>query len=154
MDNTGELKVGDLAPDFALPDEQGNTVRLSDLRGKRVVVYFYPMDDTPGCTMQACGFRDAYPEIQERNAVVLGISPDPAASHQAFKTKFDLPFTLLIDADHAVADAYGSWNEERGWPRRSHFVVDEQGRLVDVQVGVQATDSVRLALEALSKSGS
>jgi peroxiredoxin Q/BCP len=152
MDNTGELQVGDLAPDFALPDEQGNTVRLSDLRGKRVVVYFYPMDDTPGCTMQACGFRDAYPEIQERNAIVLGISPDPAASHQAFKTKFDLPFTLLIDADHAVADAYGSWNAERGWTRRSHFVVDEQGRLVDVQVGVQATDSVRLALEALSKS--
>src|SRR5262249_24773149 len=74
MGNTSELKVGDLAPDFALPDAQGNIVRLSDLRGKRVVVYFYPMDDTPGCTMQACGFRDAYPEIQERNAIVLGIS--------------------------------------------------------------------------------
>jgi len=153
MGNTSELKVGDLAPDFALPDDQGNIVRLSDLRGRRVVVYFYPMDDTPGCTLQACGFRDAYPEIQERNAIVLGISPDPAASHQAFRTKFDLPFTLLVDADHAVADAYGSWNEERGWPRRSHFVVDEQGRLVDVQIGVHATDSVRLALEALGKSG-
>lgn len=153
MENTGELKIGDLAPDFALPDEQGNIVKLSDLRGKRVVVYFYPMDDTPGCTEQACGFRNAYPEIQERNAVVLGISPDPAASHQAFKSKFNLPFKLLIDADHAVADAYGSWNEERGWPRRSHFVVDEQGRLVDVQVGVRPADSVKLALEALDRSG-
>src|SRR5215467_4553433 len=150
MSETRELKVGDEAPDFTLPDENGNLVHLRDLRGKRVVVYFYPMDDTPGCTLQACGFRDAYPEIQERNAIVLGISPDPAASHEAFRTKFDLPFTLLVDADHAVAAAYGSWNEERGWPRRSHFVVDEQGRLVDVQVGVQATDSVRLALEALS----
>lgn len=145
-----ELKVGDVAPDFALQDDQGNTVRLSDLRGKRVVVYFYPMDDTPGCTAQACGFRDAYPEIQERNAVVLGISPDGQDSHQAFKSKYDLPFTLLIDADHKVAEAYGAWNAEGGRIRRSHFVVDAQGRVVDAQVGVQATDSVGLALKALN----
>lgn len=144
------LQVGDVAPDFALQDDHGHTVRLSDLRGKRVVVYFYPMDDTPGCTAQACGFRDAYPEIQERNAVVLGISPDSQSSHQAFKSKYDLPFTLLIDGDHKVAEAYGSWNEAMGLPRRSHFVIDEQGRIVDAQVGVKATDSVQLALKALN----
>jgi thioredoxin-dependent peroxiredoxin len=147
-----ELKVGDMAPDFALPDEHGNVVRLSDLRGRRVVVYFYPMDDTPGCTKQACDFRDAYPQITEQNAVVLGISPDSETSHQAFKSKFDLPFTLLVDADHKVADAYGTWNEERGYPRRSHFVVDEQGRLADVQLGVKADQSAQLAIEALARS--
>src|SRR5579884_502199 len=149
MPDTAQLHVGDPAPDFALPDENGNVVKLSDYRGKRVVVYFYPMDDTPGCTAQACGFRDAYPQIQERNAVVLGISPDNQASHQAFKSKYELPFTLLIDADHKVADAYGAWNEEKGYPRRSHFVVDEQGRIVDAQVGVKATESPALALKAL-----
>jgi thioredoxin-dependent peroxiredoxin len=145
-----QLQVGDPAPDFALPDEHGAIVRLSDLRGRRVVVYFYPMDDTPGCTIQACGFRDAYPQIEEQNAAVLGISPDGEDSHQAFKSKFDLPFTLLVDADHAVAEAYGAWNGERGWVRRSHFIVDEAGNLADVHVGVKADESVQLALEALT----
>jgi peroxiredoxin Q/BCP len=145
------LEPGDEAPDFALPDENGNVVKLSQLRGKRVVVYFYPKDDTPGCTLQACGFRDSYPEIEERNAVVLGISCDDEHSHQDFKTKYELPFTLLVDTDHAVAEAYGTWDEARGFPRRSHFVVDEQGRLVDVQLGVPASNSVQLALESLRK---
>lgn len=147
-----DLQIGDEAPDFTLADEHGARVRLSDLRGKRVVIYFYPMDDTPGCTLQACGFRDAYPQIQERNAVVLGISADSEQSHQAFKTKYDLPFTLLVDTDHAVALAYGTWDEARGFPRRSHFVVDEQGRLADVQLGVSAKTSVELALGALLKA--
>jgi len=147
-----DLQIGDEAPDFTLPDEHGALVRLSDLRGKRVVIYFYPMDDTPGCTLQACGFRDAYPQIQERNAVVLGISADGEQSHQAFKSKYDLPFTLLVDSDHAVALAYGTWDEARGFPRRSHFVVDEQGRLADVQLGVSAKTSVELALGALLKA--
>ncbi len=98
--STESLKVGDVAPDFALPADNGQTVRLSDLRGKRVVVYFYPKDNTSGCTTQACGFRDRYPDIQERNAVVLGISPDGIASHQKFKTKYNLPFLLLADEDH------------------------------------------------------
>jgi peroxiredoxin Q/BCP len=146
-----ELKSGDEAPDFTLPDEHGNPVHLQDLRGKRVVVYFYPKDDTPGCTLQACGFRDAYPQIQERNAVVLGISADGSQSHQDFKIKYDLPFTLLVDADHKVAEAYGTWDFERGYTRRSHFVVDEAGRLADVQLGVAATSSVQLALDALMK---
>lgn len=152
---TNTLQVGDLAPDFALTSDAGETVRLSDLRGRRVVVYFYPKDDTSGCTTQACGFRDAYPQIEEKNAVVLGISPDGVASHQKFKTKHNLPFTLLVDEDHSVAEAYGVWQEKSMYGRkymgivRSHFVVDEAGRLADVQVKVSPTDSVERALKAL-----
>ena len=105
------LKQGDLAPEFALSDETGNTISLASLRGQRIVVYFYPMDDTPGCTLQACNFRDAAPQIEEQHAVVLGISPDDSSSHQAFKTKYQLPFHLLVDTDHTVAQAYGAWQE-------------------------------------------
>lgn len=144
------LHVGEIAPDFELSDDSGGRVRLSDLRGKRVVLYFYPMDDTPGCTTQACGFRDAFPQIAASNAVVLGISPDDVHSHQAFKAKYQLPFTLLVDADHAVAQAYGVWNQEQGFPTRSQFIIDETGRLVDVQVPVRAGESALKALDALS----
>src|SRR5215467_9145701 len=144
------LKPGDLAPEFTLPNEQGQPVALSSLRGQRVVVYFYPMDDTPGCTMQACSFRDAMPQIEEQHAVVLGISPDDAASHQAFKTKYNLPFTLLVDTDHAVSQTYGAWQEGAGYVTRSQFIIDEQGRLVDVQVPVKAKESLQRALEALT----
>ena len=98
---TQGLKVGAPAPDFELTSDQGTRVKLSNYRGKRVIVYFYPKDDTPGCTTQACGFRDRYPVIEEKNAVILGISPDGMASHQQFKTKFNLPFTLLVDEDQA-----------------------------------------------------
>lgn len=152
---TTTLHIGDAAPDFALTSDQGTTVRLSDFRGKRVVLYFYPKDDTSGCTTQACGFRDAYPQIEEKNAVVLGISPDDAKSHQKFKTKYDLPFLLLVDGDHAVADAYGVWGEKSMYGRkymgilRSHFVIDENGHLADVQVKVSPQDSVKLALEKI-----
>ncbi len=153
---TGSLQVGDLAPDFALTSDTGETVRLSGLRGKRVVVYFYPKDDTSGCTTQACGFRDAYPQIEEKNAVVLGISPDGVKSHQKFKSKYDLPFTLLVDEDHSAAEAYGVWQQEKSMYGkkymgivRSHFVVDEAGRLADVQIKVSPTDSVELALKLL-----
>ena len=155
MDET-KLHVGDLAPDFTLPAEDGRQVRLSDYRGKRVVLYFYPQDDTPGCTTQACGFRDAYPQIEEQNAVVLGVSPDSEQSHRKFKTKYNLPFTLLIDPDHKVAEMYGAWGEKSNYGRtytgiiRSHFVIDETGRLVDVQVGVRAKDSVERALQTLA----
>ena len=149
-------KVGDMAPDFALPADNGQTVKLSDFRGKRVVVYFYPKDNTSGCTTQACGFRDRYPDIQERNAVVLGISPDGIASHKKFKTKYDLPFLLLADEDHKVAEAYGVWQEKSMYGKkyfgivRSHFVVDESGRLADVQVKVSPTDSVERAVSSLA----
>ena len=149
------LQVGDIAPDFTLPGDSGEPVTLSALRGKRVVLYFYPKDDTPGCTSQACGFRDAYPQIEERNAVVLGVSPDSARSHQKFRSKFDLPFTLLVDEDHAVAEAYGVWGEKSMYGKkymgitRSSFVIDEAGRLADVQIKVSPADSVATALSAL-----
>ncbi len=149
------LQVGALAPDFALPADTGETVRLSDFRGKKVIIYFYPKDDTSGCTTQACGFRDAYPQISERNAVVLGISPDGISSHQKFKTKYDLPFLLLADEDHAVATLYGVWGEKKMYGKtfmgivRSHFVVDENGYLSDVQIKVSPKDSVSHALNAL-----
>ena len=152
---TSPLQVGDLAPDFTLFSDQGEPVTLSALRGKRVVLYFYPKDDTPGCTAQACGFRDAYPQIEERNALVLGISPDSAGSHKKFKTKFDLPFTLLVDEDHRVAEAYGVWGEKSMYGKkymgitRSSFVVNENGQLADVQIKVTPADSVEKALAVL-----
>ena len=150
-----ELQAGDVAPDFTLQSDAGDTVSLSDFRGKRVVVYFYPADDTPGCTTQACGFRDAYPQIEEQNAVVLGISPDGVESHRKFKSKYDLPFILLADEDHAVAEKYGVWGEKSMFGKtfmgliRSHFVVDEQGRIVDAHVKISPDDSVTAALAAL-----
>ena len=149
------LQGGDLAPDFSLPSDSGESVRLSDLRGKRVVLYFYPKDDTSGCTTQACGFRDAYPQIAEKNAVVLGVSADGVKSNQKFKTKYTLPFTLLVDEDHSVAEAYGAWGEKSMYGKkymgiiRSHFVIDEEGRLADVQLKVSPADSVAKALETL-----
>jgi peroxiredoxin Q/BCP len=151
------LKVGDVAPDFTARTDKGETIHLSDYRGKRVVLYFYPKDDTPGCTTQACGFRDAYPQIEERNAVVLGVSPDGEEAHRKFKTKFDLPFTLVVDTDHAIAEAYGVWGERSMYGKtfmgiqRSHFVIDEQGRIADAQVKVSPTDSVQRALEILTR---
>jgi peroxiredoxin Q/BCP len=150
-----KLKVGDAAPDFELLSDTGETVKLSDFRGKRVVLYFYPKDDTSGCTTQSCGFRDNYPLIEEKNAVVLGVSPDGVKSHQMFKTKFDLPFTLLVDADHAISEAYGVWGERSNYGKtymgmiRSHFVIDEQGKIADAQIQVSPTESVERALAAL-----
>ena len=149
------LHMGDTAPDFTATTDSGATLRLSDLRGKRAVLYFYPKDDTPGCTTQACGFRDSYPVIEEKNAVVIGVSPDGVKSHQKFKTKFDLPFTLIVDEDHTIAEAYGVWVEKSMYGKqymgieRSHFVIDEQGVIVDAQVKVKPDDSVAKALAAL-----
>lgn len=147
--------IGTPAPDFELPADDGSTVRLSDLRGQRVVLYFYPKDDTPGCTTQACGFRDNYVEIAEKNAVVLGISPDGVKSHVKFRTKFNLPFRLLADEEHKVAELYGVWGEKSMYGKkyfgivRSHFVVDEAGKIADVQYNVSPTASVESALVAL-----
>jgi thioredoxin-dependent peroxiredoxin len=147
--------VGDMAPDFELPADDGGTVKLSQFRGRRVIVYFYPKDSTSGCTAQACGFRDHYAEFEERDAIVLGISPDGVKSHQKFKTKYDLPFRLLADEDHSVAEAYGVWQEKSMYGKkywgvvRSHFVVDEEGRLADVQVKVSPDESVERALASV-----
>lgn len=149
------LGVGAMAPEFTAVTESGETVSLRDYRGKRVVLYFYPKDDTPGCTTQACGFRDNYPVIEEKNAVVLGVSPDSAKSHQKFKTKFNLPFTLVVDEDHAIAEAYGVWVEKSMYGKkymgieRSHFVIDEEGRIVEARVKVKPEESVAAALAAL-----
>jgi peroxiredoxin Q/BCP len=151
-----ELKAGDPAPDFETQDENGNAVSLKALRGKRVVLYFYPKDNTTGCTAQACAFRDAYPQTEDKNAVVLGVSPDSARSHQGFKSKYQLPFPLLLDPDHSIADAYGVWREKSMYGRkymgilRSHFVIDEQGKLADVSYNVKASDSAKQALASLS----
>jgi thioredoxin-dependent peroxiredoxin len=129
------VKEGDAAPDFSLPADDGSTVTLSELRGQRVVLYFYPKDDTSGCTTEACEFRDALPRIEEAGARVLGVSPDPVKSHEKFKSKYDLNFPLLADEDHQVCEAYGVWKEKsmfgnRYWGvERSTFLIDEKGKV-------------------------
>jgi thioredoxin-dependent peroxiredoxin len=149
------INVGDQAPDFETVDDQNEKVKLSDYRGKRVVLYFYPRDDTPGCTTQACGFRDVYPKVEGANAVVLGVSTQDAASHQAFKAKNNLPFPLLVDEDHKISEAFGTWQErERDGQKfmgqvRSHFVIDEQGKVADVQYNVSPADSAEKAIASL-----
>lgn len=150
-----DFQIGDPAPDFELLTDSGQPVKLSDYRGKRVILYFYPKDDTPGCTIQACGFRDHHAEIEAKNGVVLGISPDDQSSHQQFKTKFNLPFTLLVDTDHRIADQYGVWGEKSYAGKtymgviRSHFVVGPDGRFEDVQVKISPENSVEFALKSL-----
>jgi peroxiredoxin Q/BCP len=149
------VEEGAPAPDFELESDDGSTVRLSDLRGSPVVLYFYPKDDTPGCTKQACGFRDVYGELQARGAVVLGVSPDDAESHRAFKEKYTLPFPLLADADHAVAERYGVW-AERSYAgksymgiNRSTFVIDAEGKVARAMYGVNAERNPDEVLAAL-----
>lgn len=150
-----QINVGDQAPDFETVNDQNEPVRLSDLLGKRVVLYFYPKDDTPGCTRQACGFRDNYGNVEGKNSVVLGVSPDDVDSHQAFKSKFSLPFPLLVDTDHAIAEKYSVWVErERDGNKsmgisRSSFVIDEAGKVIDAHYNVTPEDSVETALAAL-----
>ena len=129
------VEEGKPAPDFELKSDSGESLKVSDLRGKQVVLYFYPKDDTPGCTTQARGIRDAYREFEQAGAVVLGVSPDNEASHVKFKKKFDLPFTLLADEEHRVAEAYGVWAEKKFMGRkywgveRSTFVIGEDGNV-------------------------
>jgi len=131
-------QVGEPAPDFALPDETGTLHRLSEQRGRWTVVYFYPKDDTPGCTVEACQFRDAIPRLLERGASVWGISPQGARSKAAFRAKYELDFPLLVDEDHAVAERYGCWVEKQQYGRaymgvaRRTFLVDPEGRLARV----------------------
>ena len=130
-----ELKVGDKAPDFSPPDQDGKTVSLKSLKGKQVVLYFYPKDDTPGCTKEACGFRDSLKAIAKTNTVVLGVSMDDAESHQKFIKKYSLPFPLLCDEDAAISKAYGVYKEKNMYGKtywgieRSTFIIDETGKL-------------------------
>lgn len=137
MDSEGMAipQEGDDAPDFALKDADGKAHELSDYRGKKVVLYFYPQDDTPGCTMQACDFRDHLDDFKEKNAVILGISPDDAASHKKFIEKYNIPYTLLSDADHKVSAEYGVWGPKVSFGKegvgmtRSTFLIDEKGKI-------------------------
>ena len=132
------LKEGDTAPDITTRDASGNEVKLSDFRGQKVVVYFYPKDDTPGCTKEACSFRDAHADYEAKGIKVFGVSLDDEASHQAFAAKYDLPFTLLADTDHSLSDAFGvygeqTWGDKRfmGVARKT-FLIDEDGKIKKV----------------------
>jgi peroxiredoxin Q/BCP len=146
---------GEPAPDFELTSDDGEPVRLSSLRGRPVVLYFYPKDDTPGCTRQACGIRDAYSEFEAIGAVVLGVSPDDEAAHRRFKAKYGLPFKLLADGEHTAAEAYGVWVERTSHGRtsmgikRSTFVIDEQGRVSRALYGVPPDGHADLVLDIL-----
>jgi len=149
------VKEGDMAPDFTLPSDQDEQVTLSSFRGKKVVVYFYPKDDTPGCTKEACSFRDANSLFMAKGAVVIGISPDDATSHQRFRAKHGLPFHLLSDTDHQVAEAYGAWGEKKMYGRsyegiiRSTFVVGEDGKVIKAFPKVKPEDHATEVLEYL-----
>src|SRR6266480_7842620 len=150
------VEEGKPAPDFELPTDSGETVKLSELRGKPVVLYFYPKDDTAGCTAQACGIRDAYGEFERAGAVVLGVSPDDEASHVKFRNKYDLPFALLADTDHAVAEQYGVWGEKKYMGRtylgvkRSTFVIDADGKITKVMQDVKPAMHADDVLAALA----
>ena len=149
------IEIGELAPEFELTSAETERVKLSDFRGQRVVLFFYPKAATPGCTTQACGFRDNYAVITEHNATVVGISPDEPPALAKWKSEEHFPYPLLSDSDHAVAEAYGAWGERKMYGRsymgiiRSHFLIDEQGKLADIQIKVSPEKSIELALKAL-----
>ena len=149
------LETGMTAPDFTLFSDSGQQLSLSDLRGKRVVIYFYPKADTTGCTKQACAVRDIYTEIDAKGAVVIGISPDEPQDLAKFRAKYDLPFILLSDPDHQVAEAYGAWGEKKMYGKtyegiiRSHFAVDEEGKLIEQEIKVKPLTTADLALKLL-----
>jgi thioredoxin-dependent peroxiredoxin len=148
------IKEGDAAPDFEARDAEGNNVRLSELRGQKVVVYFYPKDDTPGCTKEACSFRDSFAEFGRRGIKLLGVSTDDEKSHRKFAEKYSLPFTLLADTDHAVADAFGVYGEKQFAGRkymgvsRATFLIDEGGRVRKVFDKVKVDEHADEVLKA------
>jgi peroxiredoxin Q/BCP len=149
------VEEGKPAPDFELTTDAGERVKLSDFRGRPVVLYFYPKDDTPGCTTEACGFRDLYSEFEQRGAVVLGVSPDDEASHVRFKEKYSLPFSLLADPEHKAAEKYGVWAEKNFGGRkymgvkRSTFVIDAEGNVVKTMHNVKPDGHPEKVLQAL-----
>ncbi len=153
------LKVGSKAPDFSAMTDSGEKIKLKDLQGKTIVLYFYPKDNTSGCTKEACDFRDAIAQFKKKNSVVLGVSPDSVKSHEKFKTKFDLPFPLLADEDHAIAERYGVWKEKSMYGRkymgieRTTFVIDGGGKIAAIYPKVSVTGHVPAVLESLSGRG-
>ncbi|KAJ3197564.1 thioredoxin-dependent thiol peroxidase [Paenibacillus sp. FSL R5-0517] len=149
------LTVGEVAPDFELPSSTGETVKLSDYRGQRVLLYFYPKDMTSSCTQQACDFRDRHAEFEGLNTVILGISVDPMKQHDKFIAKYGLPFTLLSDEEHAVAEQYGVWQLKKMYGKeymgmvRSTFLIDEEGRLIQEWSKVRVKGHIEAALDAV-----
>jgi thioredoxin-dependent peroxiredoxin len=149
-------KEGTTAPAFKTTDQNGESVSLKDLRGQKVVLYFYPKDDTPGCTKEACSFRDAYSKFKKQKITVLGVSPDKQTAHQKFVTKYQLPFTLLVDTDHSIAEAYGVWGEKKFMGRtymgvhRTTFLIDEKGKIKKVFEKVKPEDHASEVLEAFA----
>ncbi len=154
-----ELKKGARAPAFRLADQDGNEVTLSDFRGRKLLLYFYPKADTPGCTTQACSIRDAMPDLKSLGIAAAGISPDEPAQQKKFAEKYKLTFPLLSDADHQVAEAYGAWGEKSMYGKkylgivRSSFLIDEEGRIVNAWYKVSPADTVPFAREALAGRG-
>jgi len=151
------LAEGDVAPDFIARDQTGAPVKLSDLRGQRVVLYFYPKDDTPGCTKQACSLRDGFSAFEEKGIRILGVSMDDQKSHQKFIHKYKLPFTLLVDTNHTIADAYGSYGEKQFMGKtymgvlRKTFLIDEAGKIVKVFNQVKVDEHADEVLRAFGK---
>jgi len=151
------VKEGSTAPAFKTTNTNGDSVSLKDLRGKKVLLYFYPKDDTPGCTKEACSFRDAYSKFKKRGITILGVSPDSEKSHQKFTTKYELPFTLLADTDHSIADAYGVYGEKKFMGRtymgihRTTFLIDEKGKIKKVFEKVKPEDHADEVLGAFSE---
>jgi len=149
------LKIGQKAPDFTLSNDSGQKVKLSELKGKKVVLYFYPKDDTPGCTKQACAFRDGISEITDRGAVVCGVSTDSVESHKKFKKKYDLNFPLLADTDKKVVETYGVWKEKSMYGKtymgieRTTFIIDEHGKISHIFPKVKVDDHYDEVVDAL-----
>lgn len=151
------LKEGDKAPDFTAKDDRGNTVSLKDFRGKNVVLYFYPKDDTTGCTKEACDFRDNLARVKRKSAVVLGVSPDTEKSHAKFKTKYDLTFPLIVDDEKEIVNAYGVWKEKSMYGRtymgveRTTFIIDAKGKIAKIFPKVKVAGHVDQVIEALGE---
>ena len=151
------LEIGTQAPDFTLPDQNGNMHSLSEYRGKKVILYFYPKDNTPGCTKQACGFAERFPQFTEKGAVVLGISKDSVASHKKFEEKYGLPFTLLADPELVAIQAYDVWQEKKNYGKtymgvvRTTYLIDENGKIVKAFDKVKAADNPEQMLGELGQ---
>lgn len=149
------LEVGTKAPDFELKDQNGNMIRLSDYLGKKVILYFYPKDNTPGCTKQACGFAERYPQFLEKDALVIGISKDTVASHKKFETKYSLPFTLVSDPELQAIQAYDVWKEKNMYGKkimgvvRTTYLINEKGMIENVMTKVKAIDNPQQVLDLL-----